>query len=144
MMRCALRGAVVMLALLCGCGGREAEPARPPAGAAAPAAASPTVASAPAAGSQGSPTTPAAADPDDDAPGTCGSETCTPDQFCEDLYKGHAADARGRPLDRKKCMPLPESCKAKPTCACVTKQVASTHCTDDGGRVNLNDYPVRR
>src|SRR6185369_13824941 len=115
----------------CGCGGREAEPARPPAGAAAPAAASPTVASAPAAGSQGSPTTPAAADPDDDAPGTCGSETCTPDQFCEDLYKGHAADARGRPLDRKKCMPLPESCKAKPTCACVTKQVASTHCTDD-------------
>jgi hypothetical protein len=146
MTRGGLRGAVVVLALLCGCGGREAEPAKPPAGAAAPAAAaaSPTVASAPPAGSQGSSTAPASADPDDDAPGTCGSETCAPDQFCEDLYKGHAADARGRPLDRKKCMPLPESCKAKPTCACVTKQVASTHCTDDGGRVNLNDYPVRR
>jgi hypothetical protein len=129
--RCALRGAVLVLAMLSGCGGREAEPAKPPAGAAAPAAAS------------ASPTVPAA-DPDDDAPGTCGSETCAPDQLCEDLYKGHAADARGRPLQRKKCMPLPESCKAKPTCACVTKQVASTHCTDEGGRVSLDDYPARR
>jgi hypothetical protein len=66
------------------------------------------------------------------------------DQLCEDLYKGHALDARGRPLDRKKCMPLPDSCKAKPTCACVTKQVASTHCTDEAGHVYVNDYPARR
>jgi hypothetical protein len=76
--------------------------------------------------------------------GTCGSEICASGQFCEDLYKGHSLDARGRPLDRKKCMPLPETCKAKPTCACVTKQVASTHCTDEGGHVYVNDYPVRR
>jgi hypothetical protein len=66
------------------------------------------------------------------------------DQSCEDLYKGHALDARGRPLDRKKCMPLPDSCKAQPTCTCVTKQVASTHCTDESGHVYVNDYPVRR
>jgi hypothetical protein len=83
-------------------------------------------------------------DPDDDPPSACGMQVCTSDQFCEDLYKGHALDARGRPLDRKKCVPLPDSCKAKPTCACVTKQVASTHCTAEGGHVYINDYPVRR
>lgn len=147
MKRCALRAAALVVAMLCGCG---AEPAKPPAGAGSPAATappapatSPPEASAPQAGSQGSSAAPDPADPDD-APGACGAEICTPDQFCEDLYKGHALDARGRPLDRKKCMPLPESCKAKPTCACVTKQVASTHCTDAGGRVYVNDYPARR
>jgi hypothetical protein len=96
-------------------------------------------------GSQGSatPATPYAASADD-APGTCGTQVCASDQFCEDLYKGHALDARGRPTDRKKCMPLPDSCKAKPSCACVTPQMASTHCTDDGGHVYVSDYPVRR
>jgi hypothetical protein len=139
------RGAALALALLCACG---AEPAKPPAVAAsptaspAPSAASPAQAAAspPAQGSA----TPASADPDEEAPGTCGSETCALDQFCEDLYKGHDADARGRPLNRKKCMPLPDACKAKPTCACVAQQVASTHCTDEGGRVYVNDYPARR
>lgn len=129
MKRCVLLGAIVVLAMLCGCGaGRDASAPSPPAA------------------SQGSSAAPATADadPDDDAPGTCGSVTCELDQFCEDLFKGHALDARGRPLDRKKCMPLPDSCKAKPTCACVTKQVASTHCTDAGGRVYVNDYPARR
>jgi hypothetical protein len=122
MTRCAL-----VLAMLCafGCG---AESSKPPASAASPTA-SPTA---------------AASDPDEEAPGTCGSEICALDQFCEDLYKGHDADARGRPLNRKKCMPLPDACKVKLTCACVTQHVASTHCTDEGGRVYVNDYPTRR
>ena len=134
MTRCA-RGAAVILALLCACG---AEPAKPPAVAASP--------TAPTASAPASPTPPApsSASPDEEAPGTCGSETCALDQFCEDLYKGHDADARGRPLNRKKCMPLPDPCKVNLTCACVTKHVASTHCTDEGGRVYVNDYPARR
>ena len=144
---CAMRGMALALAMLGGCG---AEPAKAPAGSGSPVATAtpasatpPRVAPAPSAGSQGSSAAPDPADPDD-APGSCGSEICAADQFCEDLYKGHAVDARGRPIDRKKCMPLPETCKAKPACACVTKQVASTHCTDDGGHVYVNDYPARR
>jgi hypothetical protein len=141
MKRCAL-GAALVLAMLCACG---AEPAKPPTVAASPTAAPATPPTAPAASpASGGSAAPASDDPDDEAPGTCGSETCELDQFCEDLYKGHDADARGRPLNRKKCMPLPDPCKAKPTCACVTKHVASTHCTDEGGRVYLNDYPARR
>jgi hypothetical protein len=128
---------LLVLALLVGCG---SEPARPPASAAAPPATAPAPAPAP----LGAPASGVTADPDDDAPGACGTQICAPDQFCEDLYKGHALDARGRPLDRKKCLPLPDRCKATPTCACVTQQVASTHCTDDGGHVYVNDYPVRR
>jgi len=86
-----------------------------------------------------------APDPDDEsAPGVCGSETCALDQFCEDLYKGHDSDVRGRPLHHRKCMPLPEPCRAAPSCACVTKQVAATHCSEKSGRVYLDDYPVRR
>lgn len=30
------------------------------------------------------------------------------------------------------------------TCPCLTKQVASTHCREDAGRVYANDYPDRR
>ena len=152
MMRRALRDAALVLALLAGCG---SEPTKPPASAAAPPATAqpapapsppgPSAAASPdSVGSEGSSATGATVDSDDDAPGACGTQVCTPDQFCEDLYKGHALDARGRPLDRKKCMPLPDSCKPKPTCACVTRQVASSHCTDDGGRVYVNDYPARR
>lgn len=149
MRRSVVRGAALVFTMLGGCG---AESAKPPASAGSPAAtasaaspASPREASAPppTAGPQGASAAPAPVDPDD-APGSCGSEICAPDQFCEDLYKGHALDARGRPIDRKKCMPLPESCKSKPTCACVTKQVASTHCTDEAGHVYVNDYPARR
>jgi hypothetical protein len=146
MKRCALRGAAIAyalglalgLAMLCGCGAESKPPA-----VAGPPAASASTSSATSPPVQGS-AAPASADGDDEAPGTCGSEICALDQFCEDLYKGHDADARGRPLHRKKCMPLPDSCKAKPTCACVTKQVASTHCTDEGGRVYVNDYPARQ
>ena len=130
------RGAALVLALLCACG---AEPAKPPAVAASPSASPAVPASPPPQGAA-----PASADPDEEAPGSCGSEICALDQFCEDLYKGHDADARGRPLNRKKCMPLPDACRANLTCACVTKHVASTHCTDDGGRVYVNDYPARR
>jgi hypothetical protein len=136
--RRALRVALV-LAMLCGCG---AEPSKPPAVTASSSAA-PAARAAPAASTPEGPAAPASADPDDEPPGTCGSEICGLDQLCEDLYKGHDADARGRPLHRKKCMPLPDACKAKPTCACVTKHVASTHCTDEGGRVYVNDYPSR-
>jgi hypothetical protein len=118
------RAAWWVAVLVAGCG---AEPARPPV-VVAPAVAPPAD---------------AAVASDDDAPGTCGSQVCGADQLCEDLYKGHAVDARGRPLDRKKCVPLPEACKATPTCACVTQQLASTHCTDAGGHVYVNDYPRR-
>ena len=125
-MRHALPG-MLALVLLRGC---SSEPAKPPAvGPSAPIPA---------------PASPAPADSDDDAPGTCGTRVCTSDELCEDLYKGHALDARGRPIDRKKCVPIPASCKAEPTCACITKQVASTHCKDDGGPVYLDDYPARR
>ena len=150
MMRAALRGAVVALAMLCGVG-CGAEPSKSPAAAGAtaatpaPARADSSPQGSPpslAAGSQGSPA-PGPTD-GDDPPGTCGSEVCALDQFCEDLYKGHALDARGRPLQRQKCMPIPESCKALPTCACVTKHVAATHCKEDVGRVYVNDYPDRR
>ncbi len=156
MKRAALRCAVLAVAMLSGCG---AEKSKPPAGAGSAIAAAPSMApgspgptvvppeaASPTtpAGSQGSSTAPASAAADDDAPGACGSVVCAPGQFCEDLYKGHALDVRGRPLDRKKCVPLPDSCKATPTCACVTKQIASTHCTDDGGHVYVNDYPARR
>src|SRR5688572_268366 len=120
----------LVLAMLCAVGaGCGAESSKPPTTAAPPTA---------------SPIAAVTDDADADAPGTCGSEICGLDQFCEDLYKGHDADARGRPLNRKKCMPLPESCKARPTCACVTQLVASTHCTDEGGRVYVNDYPARK
>lgn len=149
MKRSALQGAALVFVMLGGCG---AEPAKPPAGSGSPVTtATPAPATSPqefpapppTAGSQGSSAAPAPAAPDD-APGSCGSEICAADQFCEDLYKGHSLDARGRPIERKKCMPLPENCRAKPTCACVTKQVASTHCSDEGGHVYVNDYPARR
>jgi hypothetical protein len=133
-----LQGTALVLALLCGCG---SEPTKPPASAAAPSA---TVQPAPAPSPPGAPAAASPASADDDPPGTCGTQVCAADQFCEDLYRGHALDARGRPLDRKKCVPLPDGCKAKPTCACVTRQVASAHCTDEGGHVYINDYPVRR
>lgn len=132
-----LRSAALLLALLHGCG---SDPSKQPAGAVAPLATPAPLAT----GSQGSATPATSAASEDEAPGSCGAQVCTADQFCEDLYKGHALDARGRPIDRKKCMPLPDSCKAKPSCTCVAPQVASTHCSDEGGHVYINDYPVRR
>ena len=29
--------------------------------------------------------------------------------MCEDRFKGHDIDDQGRPLERKKCMPLPDA-----------------------------------
>lgn len=73
---------------------------------------------------------------------TCGAQKCGADQFCEDRYKGHATDAKGRPLKHKQCMPLPAECRAKPTCECVKKHVSFKRCSDEGGRVTLDDYPM--
>jgi hypothetical protein len=70
----------------------------------------------------------------------CGSRTCAADELCEDLYKGHRVDAEGRPLDHVQCVPLPDACRAAPTCACVTRYLAATHC-DDGVPVRIDDYP---
>ena len=75
------------------------------------------------------------------APLACGGETCRTDQFCEDRFKGHDVDDEGRPLDQRKCMALPDSCRATPTCACVTQHVAATHCSDHDGKVEVDDYP---
>lgn len=72
---------------------------------------------------------------------TCGAQQCGANEFCEDRYKGHATDAKGRPLKHKQCMPLPAECRAAPTCACVKKHVSFRHCSDEGGRVTLDDYP---
>lgn len=71
----------------------------------------------------------------------CGLAACAAGEFCEDLFKGHRVDDRGRPLERKKCVPLPEECRAAPTCACVRKHVHATRCSDSGGLVTLDDYP---
>ena len=50
------------------------------------------------------------------------------------------ADAAGRALDHVQCVPLPDACRTAPTCACVTKYLAATHC-DDGVPVRIDDYP---
>ena len=72
---------------------------------------------------------------------TCGSRTCTAGELCEDRYKGHGLDADGRPLGHRLCVPLPDACVRTPTCACVTRELAATHCRDDGDRVYIDDYP---
>ena len=71
----------------------------------------------------------------------CGAAVCGALEFCEERFKGHAADEQGRPLQRKKCMPLPAKCRTTPTCACVTQHVSATHCVDKPGGVHLDDYP---
>jgi len=73
---------------------------------------------------------------------TCGAQKCGADEYCDDRYKGHATDDKGRPLKQKQCMPLPEECRAKPTCACVKKHVSFRRCSDQGGRVSMDDYPI--
>ena len=70
----------------------------------------------------------------------CGSQTCAAGELCEDLYKGHRVDDEGRPLDHVQCVPLPDACRSTPTCACVRKYLAATHC-DDGVPVRIDDYP---
>lgn len=75
------------------------------------------------------------------APLTCGIETCSDEQICEGRYKGHSIDSRGRPLERQKCMPLPDQCRTTPSCECVTRVVAAQHCDDQDGHVRLDDYP---
>ena len=84
------------------------------------------------------PAAPSAAAPSAAQP--CGSRTCAAGELCEDLYKGHRVDAEGRPLDHVQCVPLPDACRTAPTCACVTKYLAATHC-DDGVPVRIDDYP---
>lgn len=71
----------------------------------------------------------------------CGGAACAADQFCEERFKGHATDEQGRPLQHAQCMPVPDECRATPTCACITQRVSATHCDDSGGRVHLDDYP---
>lgn len=71
----------------------------------------------------------------------CGGQRCTATQFCEDRYKGHAVDDEGRPLARKRCMPLPRACRDAPSCACVRRTIAATRCRMIGGQVFLDDYP---
>lgn len=94
---------------------------------------SPAPVASPSAPSQPSPT----------AAQSCGSRTCAAGELCEDLYKGHGLDAEGRPLGHLQCVPLPDACRSTPTCACVTQQLAATHCDDDGGHVRIDDYPNR-
>lgn len=74
-------------------------------------------------------------------PPSCGAATCTSAEFCENLYKGHATDDEGRPLEHYRCVALPDACRAAPACACVTATVASTHCKVDRGLVMVDDYP---
>ena len=76
-----------------------------------------------------------------DLSGSCGGKNCAVGEFCEDRFKGHAVDDQGRPLDRQKCIPLPDKCRIKPSCECVTRHVAAKRCSDENGRVRLNDYP---
>lgn len=71
----------------------------------------------------------------------CGRRSCTAGEFCEERFKGHAQDEMGRPLEREKCMPLPDACRDDRSCACVTRHVSARRCTDEGGRVRLDDYP---
>jgi hypothetical protein len=72
----------------------------------------------------------------------CGAQKCGADEYCDDRYKGHATDEKGRPLKQKQCMPLPAECRARPTCACVKKHVSFRRCSDQGGRVSVDDYPI--
>jgi hypothetical protein len=83
----------------------------------------------------------AAPAPLDAAQPRCGRAACGAGEFCEERFKGHDLDAKGRPLHQKKCMPLPARCRDKPTCACVTTYVAATHCDETGGLVHTSDYP---
>ncbi len=71
----------------------------------------------------------------------CGAAECGADEYCDERFKGHASDEQGRPLQRMKCLSLPEACRAERTCACVTQYVSATGCTDDDGRIRTNDYP---
>jgi hypothetical protein len=115
----------ITLAALATAGACHTDAASPAAAPVAPApAASQPVASQPA---------PAGAQP-------CGSRICAAGELCEDLYKGHRVDAEGRPLDHAQCVPFPDACRTTPTCACVTKYLAATHC-DDGIPVRIDDYP---
>jgi hypothetical protein len=72
---------------------------------------------------------------------TCAGATCGPGEFCETRFKGHDVDAEGRPLDQTRCEPLPASCRATPTCACVTAAVSATWCAVEGGLVRTDDSP---
>ncbi len=71
----------------------------------------------------------------------CGASECGADEYCDERFKGHARDRNGRALQRKKCLPLPEPCRAAPTCECVTQHVSATGCTEKDGRVHTSDYP---
>lgn len=87
------------------------------------------------------PATAPAADAATAKPFTCGAASCGAGEMCEDRFKGHDIDDQGRPLERKKCMPLPDACRAEPTCDCVVHHVSATHCADDGAQVRIDDYP---
>lgn len=83
----------------------------------------------------------------DDAPATpaeqlrCGGASCADGEFCEERYKGHRIDDQGRPLERKKCMPLPAPCRSRPSCDCVREHVSFKHCREQNGRIHTDDYP---
>jgi hypothetical protein len=125
----------MILAALAIAGACHTDPASP---AGAPAAPTP-VASQPVA-SQPVASQPVASQPVPAGVQPCGSRTCAAGELCEDLYKGHRVDAEGRPLDHVQCVPLPDACRSTPTCACVRKYLAATHC-DDGVPVRIDDYP---
>jgi hypothetical protein len=74
----------------------------------------------------------------DAGPFTCGTETCTPAQYCETGSGGAVLPDGGTHVSYG-CKPLPPACLATATCACVKAQGASCsdHCTETGGHVDV-------
>lgn len=74
-------------------------------------------------------------------PFTCGTSTCPGGDYCEDHPPGVRTPDGSVPPDGYLCDPIPSSCAATPTCACIQatlspgdpcSKTAGVTCTDDG------------
>lgn len=77
------------------------------------------------------------------APAPCGLAPCGPDELCADRRKGHRVDDEGRPLEHRKCEPIPKECLADRSCACLKRHTAVSRCDLSDGRIEIDDYPRR-
>jgi hypothetical protein len=82
-------------------------------------------------------------------PFTCGTATCPGADFCEDHPPGIRNPDGSVPPDSYECNPIPSSCSATPTCACIEATLSSSDpcstqpsvnatCTDDAGHVIIH------
>mgnify|MGYP000154953078 CR=1 FL=1 len=76
-------------------------------------------------------------------PRPCGDRPCGPEELCADRRKGHRVDEEGRPLEHRKCEPIPKACLTDRSCACIRRHTAASGCSVGDGRIQIDDYPRR-